>query len=109
MAADTPWFYSFLTFDPVKAMAATRAPVLIVQPELDAQVQPYHADNLAGYARNRKGDKVLVDVVKVPGVNHILVPAKTGEVAEYSTLGPDARVSPQVTSAITTFLAKAMK
>ena len=107
--ADTPWFYSFLTFDPKKAMEATRAPVLIVQGELDTQVQPYHADNLAEFARGRKGDKVPVEVVKVPGVNHILVAAKTGEVSEYATLGSDAKVSTQVTSAIAAFLSKAMK
>jgi hypothetical protein len=46
--------------------------------------------------------------VKVPGVNHLLVPAKTGDVAEYASLGPDATVSPQVTRAIATFLSKAM-
>ena len=107
--ADTPWFYSFLTFDPEKAIADTRAPVLIVQGELDTQVQPYHADQLAEFARARKGDKVAVEVVKVPGVNHILVPAKTGDVSEYATLGPDATVSPQVISAIAGFLTKEMK
>jgi pimeloyl-ACP methyl ester carboxylesterase len=107
--ADTPWFYSFLTFDPAKAMANTRQPVLIVQGELDTQVQPYHADTLAELARARRGDKVAVELVKVPGVNHILVPAKTGEVSEYATLGPDARVSPQVTSAIVSFLTSNMK
>jgi pimeloyl-ACP methyl ester carboxylesterase len=106
--ADTPWFYSFLTFDPAKAMADTRQPLLIVQGELDTQVQPYHADKLAEFARARKGDKVPVEVVKVPGVNHLLVPAKTGDVSEYATLGSDAKVSPQITSAIATFLAKVM-
>ena len=107
--ADTPWFYSFLTFDPMKAIAETRQPVLIVQGEIDTQVQAYHADKLAEYARARKGDKVAVEVVKVPGVNHILVPAKTGDVAEYASLGPDAKVSPAVTSAIATFLKKVMQ
>jgi pimeloyl-ACP methyl ester carboxylesterase len=107
--ADTPWFYSFLTFDPMRAIAETRQPVLIVQGELDTQVQPYHADRLAEYARARKGDKVPVEVVKVPGVNHILVPAKTGEVAEYASLGSDSKVSTQVTSAIAAFLTKVMQ
>jgi pimeloyl-ACP methyl ester carboxylesterase len=107
--ADTPWFYSFLMFNPAKAMAETRQPLLIVQGELDTQVQPYHADKLAAFARERKGDKVAVEVVKVPGVNHILVPAKTGDVAEYASLGPDAKVSPQITSAIARFLTTVMK
>jgi hypothetical protein len=105
--ADTPWFYSFLTFDPKKAMGDTRQPVLIVQGELDVQVQAYHADNLAQLARARRGD-ALVEVVKVPGVNHLLVPAKTGDVSEYATLGQDAQVSPQVTKAIAGFMLKAL-
>ena len=108
-AADTPWFYSFLTFDPEKAMNETRQPVLIVQGELDTQVMPHHADKLAEMARDRKGAKVAVEVVKVPGVNHLLVPAKTGDVTEYSTLGSDAKVSPQVTGAVATFLTKVLK
>ena len=106
--ADTPWFYSFLTFNPQRAMNETRQPVLIVQGELDMQVQPYHADRLAEYARARGRTKVAVEVVKVPGVNHLLVPAKTGDVSEYGMLGADARVSPQVTSAIASFMAKEM-
>jgi uncharacterized protein len=108
-AADTPWFYSFLTFDPAKAMNDTRQPVLIVQGELDVQVQPHHADKLAEMARERRGSKVAIEVVKVPGVNHLLVPAKTGDVTEYGSLGPDARVSPEATSAVAAFLTKVLK
>jgi pimeloyl-ACP methyl ester carboxylesterase len=105
--ADTPWFYSFLTFDPKKAMADTRQPVLIVQGELDTQVQPHHADRLAELARARR-TKAAVEVVNVPGVNHLLVPAKTGDVSEYATLGQDVQVSPQVTKAIADFMLKAL-
>jgi pimeloyl-ACP methyl ester carboxylesterase len=105
--ADTPWFYSFLTFDPRKAMNETRQPVLIVQGELDTQVMPYHADQLAEFARARR-TKAAVEVVKVPGVNHLLVPAKTGDVSEYGTLGESAAVSKQITSAIAAFMSKAL-
>ncbi len=105
--ADTPWFYSFLTFDPRKAMNDTRQPVLIVQGELDTQVQPYHADKLAEFARARR-TKAVVEIVKVPAVNHLLVPAKTGDVSEYGMLGTDAKVSTQVTSAIAAFMTKAL-
>ncbi len=103
--ADTPWFYSFLTFNPQKAMNETRAPVLIVQPELDVQVQPYHADKLAEFARARR-TKAAVEVIKVPGVNHLLVPAKTGEISEYASLGADAQVAKPITAAIAAFMAK---
>jgi pimeloyl-ACP methyl ester carboxylesterase len=107
--ADTPWFYSFLTFSPQKAMDNTRQPVVIVQGELDTQVLPHHADKLGVMARERKGDKAVVEVVKVPGVNHLLVPAQTGDVSEYNSLGPDAKVAPEVTSAIANFLTKVLK
>jgi pimeloyl-ACP methyl ester carboxylesterase len=106
--ADTPWFYSFLTFDPARAMKDTRQPVLIVQGELDTQVQPYHADKLLEFAKARKTE-ATAEVVKVPGVNHLLVPAKTGEVTEYPQLGPDAKVAPQVGAAIAAFMTKALR
>jgi pimeloyl-ACP methyl ester carboxylesterase len=107
-AANTPWFYSFLTFDPMRAMNETRQPVLVVQGELDTQVQPYHADKLADFARVRK-TKTDVELVKVPGINHLLVPAKTGDVSEYGTLGADSTVSPAVTQAIAQFMTKSLR
>jgi hypothetical protein len=106
--ADTSWFFSFLTFNPQRAMNDTRQPVLIVQGELDTQVQPYHADKLADIARARRS-KAAVEVVKVPGINHLLVAAKTGDVSEYSSLGPNAQVSTQVTSAIAAFMTRALQ
>jgi hypothetical protein len=46
-----------------------------------------------------------VEVVVVRGVNHLLVPAITGEVSEYGTL-PDRNVSKDVTTAIGDWLKK---
>lgn len=105
--ADTPWFLSFLAFDASKAMKDVRQPILIVQGELDTQVSPHHADALAEQARARK-NKVDVQVVKVPGVNHLFVPAKTGEVSEYPSLGSDAKVSAAMTTAIADWMKKTM-
>ena len=104
--AETPWFQSYLSFDPARPIKDVRQPILIVQGELDTQVLPYHADKLAELARARK-HKTTVDVVKVPGVNHLLVPATTGEVDEYASL-TDAKVSTAVTSAIAVWLAKTL-
>jgi pimeloyl-ACP methyl ester carboxylesterase len=106
--ADTPWFYSFLTFDPARAMRDTRQPVLIVQGELDTQVKPHHADKLAEFARARKTE-ATTEVVKVPGVNHLLVAAKTGEVAEYATLGSGAKIAPQVGASIAAFMTRSLR
>ena len=41
--------------------------------------------------------------MKVPGVNHLLVPANTGEVDEYGRL-TDRHVSPAVTTALISWL-----
>jgi fermentation-respiration switch protein FrsA (DUF1100 family) len=88
-------------------MRDVRQPVLIVQGELDTQVPLQHADRLAELARARKR-KAAVEVVKIPGVNHLLVPAKTGEVNEYGVL-PDKTVSSVATTAIATWLAQHMR
>jgi pimeloyl-ACP methyl ester carboxylesterase len=104
--AETPWFESYLTFDPARYMKDVRQPVLIVQGELDAQVLPHHADKLGELARARKR-KVSVEVVKVPGVNHLLVPAKTGAVDEYLSLSNE-KVASVVSSSVSLWLAKTL-
>jgi pimeloyl-ACP methyl ester carboxylesterase len=102
--ADTPWFRSFLAFDPATVVAHLRQPILIVHGELDQRVPPQHADKLAELARARK--KVppeSVRVVKLPGVNHLLVPAQTGEITEYGNLAGRS-VSPELGAATVEFL-----
>jgi pimeloyl-ACP methyl ester carboxylesterase len=106
-AADTPWFQSFLAFDPARVMRDVRQPVLVVQGELDTQVLPYHADRLAELARARKR-KVAVDVVKIPGLNHLLVPAQTGPVDEYPMLA-DKQVSTLATTTIAKWMAEHLR
>ena len=103
-AADSPWFQSFLAFDPARVMKDVKQPLLIVQGDLDTQVQAHHADKLAELARARK-QKATVDVVKIPGINHLLVPAKTGEVDEYAVL-TEKRVASAATAAVGTWMAK---
>ena len=104
--ADTPYFQSVLTFDPEKAMKDVAQPILILQGSLDTQVPPSNADKLETFAKARK-KAGAVDVVRVPGVNHLLVPAKTGEADEYARLSSE-RVSPDVISALTTWLSKTL-
>jgi alpha-beta hydrolase superfamily lysophospholipase len=103
-AAETPWFQSYLAFDPARVMRDVRQPVLIVHGALDAEIPAYHAEKLAALARARKR-KVSADVTSVPGLNHLLLPATTGEVDEYLSL-PDKKVSPAATGAISAWLAK---
>jgi len=102
--ADTPWFRSWLLFDPAETMKKVKQPILILQGSLDTQIPPAQADKLEALSRARKGlGPTATRKMIVPGVNHLLVPARTGEVDEYATLG-SASVSPDVTSAIVDWL-----
>jgi pimeloyl-ACP methyl ester carboxylesterase len=105
-AAETPWFQSYLAFDPARVMKDVRQPVLIVQGALDTEVAPHHAEKLAALARARKR-KTAVDVAALPGLNHLFVPATTGDVDEYVVL-PEKKVSPAATAAIGTWLTKVL-
>lgn len=104
--AETPWFQSYLTYDAARVMKDVEQPVLVVQGQLDAQVPPDNADKLEALAKTRKKNPGI-DVVKVPGVNHLLVPATTGEADEYARLG-NVQVSPAVTDAIAAWLKKTL-
>ena len=100
--ADTPWFKSFLSYDPADVMKRVRQPVLIVQGDLDKQVFPHHADKLGELARQRNR-KVASEVVHLPGVNHLLVRATTGEVSEYGDLR-EKTIVPEIAPRIADFV-----
>jgi alpha-beta hydrolase superfamily lysophospholipase len=100
--ANTPWFRSFLSFNPEVAMKRVRQPVLVLQGLLDMQVPPLNADRFEQMVPRLKRKQPMT-VVRVPGVNHLLVPAKTGETSEYSTL-MDARISPAIVEALVSWL-----
>jgi pimeloyl-ACP methyl ester carboxylesterase len=103
-AVDTPEFQTLLTNDPAKVVPEVRQPLLILQGMLDTHVDPTNADRLLELAKARK-NAPPVDIVKVPGVNHLLVPATSGEEDEYASL-PDKHVSRSVTQALVEWLQK---
>ena len=103
--ADTAWFRSLLAYDPGTVMDDFDAPMLIVHGELDREVPVAHAERLAALARS--GDSESVALVTVRGVNHLLIPAVTGTVAEYATL-TDRVVSTDVTTTVVDWLTKTL-
>jgi pimeloyl-ACP methyl ester carboxylesterase len=102
--ADTPWFQSLLSYNPARVLEDVRAPMLFVHGQLDRQVDVSHLDKLAALART-ESDSEAVAVVSDRGVNHLLVPAQTGAVAEYGSL-TDRNVSRDVTTAVNDWLTK---
>jgi fermentation-respiration switch protein FrsA (DUF1100 family) len=76
-----------------------------VHGELDKEVLPHHSKRLTEAANTRK--KVApATFVSLPGLNHLLVPAKTGDTSEYLLL-PEKRISPEVARAVADWLATA--
>jgi pimeloyl-ACP methyl ester carboxylesterase len=107
--ADTPWFRSLLAFNPAVVVHDLKQPILVVHGELDRQVFAWQADRLGELARARKGAAAnrTVTVVRLPGVNHLLAPATTGEADEYPKLA-DKNVSKDVLSTVTGWLQKTL-
>jgi pimeloyl-ACP methyl ester carboxylesterase len=102
--ADTPWFQSLLAFDPARVVEDVGQPLLFVHGELDREIPVAHTERLSALAQ-KNSDSESIELVVVRGVNHLLVPAVTGEEREYGTL-PDRHVSKDVTTAVTNWLTK---
>jgi len=92
--ADTPWFQSFLAFDPAKVVKDVRQPILVIQAELDRQVPRRMA--IACWPREGAQEGSRGRARHHPGINHLLVPAKTGEVSEYGTSATSRSAQPSL-------------
>ena len=103
-SADTPLFKSWLLFDPAAILPKIHRPLLILQGALDTEMPVAHADRLEELAR-RRSTSAAGDTRKVilPGINHLLAAARTGEVEEYASL-QSKDVSSEVTAAIAGWL-----
>jgi PAS domain S-box-containing protein len=81
------------------------------RPSLESQPVVFtdlRADNLESLSRGRnKLPATHTKKVVIPGVNHLLVPATTGSVSEYSSLSA-LTVAPEVSSTLTDWLATAL-
>ena len=102
--ADTPLFQSLLAYNPATVVDDVRQPMLFVHGELDRQVPVAHLERMATLARATSKSK-SIEVVSVRGINHLLVPAATGEVSEYTTL-TDRTVSQEVKTALGAWLTR---
>ena len=101
--ADTPWFRSFLEFEPERVVRRTRQPVLIVHGKLDRQIPVAHADRLAEMLEARRRREATLEVARLPGIDHRLLDASAGAIDEYSQL-LDRRVSSEVITALTDWM-----
>jgi pimeloyl-ACP methyl ester carboxylesterase len=106
--ADTPWFRSWLQYDPAELIRRMDQPILVLHGALNTEVPPAHASEIEklGLAR-RNRPATHTRTVVVPGVNHLMLQAKTGAVDEYATLEPRV-IASELSTALTQWLATAL-
>jgi hypothetical protein len=97
----SPWMRFFVLHDPAPALAKVRCPVLALGAELDLQVLPEQNLPAIEAALKRGGNKD-VTVVRLPGLNHLLQPAKTGLPAEYAQI--ETTMAPAALDTIATWI-----
>lgn len=103
MATLTPWMRSFMLVDPAADFERVRCPVLALNGELDLQVDP--EGNLGAMrAALARGGNTDVEIVRLPGLNHLFQEAKTGHPSEYGQIRET--FSPKALAVMTDWLEK---
>jgi len=82
---NTPWFRYFLTYDPASALRRVTCPVLAINGQLDLQVPPKQNLPAIRSALESSGN-TRIEVVELPGLNHLFQTAKTGSPTEYAQI-----------------------
>lgn len=82
----SPLFRDSLSFDPKTALSQLRQPALVIYGDLDLQTHPESHLSLVRQALE-ESESPETSFHVLPGVNHLLQPAKTGHPAEYSQIG----------------------
>lgn len=84
-AVSSPWMKFFLDFDPASALVKVRCPVLATFGGLDVQV-PTAANRAAMERTFAASGLKAYRIEEFPKANHLYQEARTGAVAEYTTL-----------------------
>jgi alpha-beta hydrolase superfamily lysophospholipase len=90
---DTAWWHFFIVYDPAKDLSHVKCSVLAIDGSKDTQVDA--KSNLARIREilTKNGNKDF-ETKELPGLNHLLQTATTGDVSEYEkiseTMSPDA-------------------
>jgi uncharacterized protein len=99
----SPWFRSFLDYDPVPALEKIKCPLLALNGEKDLQVPPKQNLSLIQKALQDAGNKDF-QTRELPGLNHLFQHCQTGSPAEYGPI--EETIAPEVLQAIADWLQK---
>ena len=94
----TPWFNTFVALNPMEFLKKTKCPVLAINGDKDTQVN--------GPANLGVIEKTIpkAEIHLMPGLNHLMQHADTGEMSEYSQISET--ISPEVLEIIADFINK---
>jgi pimeloyl-ACP methyl ester carboxylesterase len=97
----TPWLRFFFTYDPATDLSKVTCPVLAINGEKDVQVNAKANLDAVKTILTKSGNKDF-EVKELPGLNHLLQDAKTGNVSEYEEI--EETMSPQALNIISTWI-----
>ncbi|MBF6354813.1 alpha/beta fold hydrolase [Nocardia higoensis] len=95
----TPYYASFVTYDPAPALSALRIPVLALYGGKDLQVLTSQNERPA---RDLLAANPAATVHVFPEANHLMQPATTGSLEEYAAI--ETTIDPQVLTYVTDWL-----
>ncbi|TDO24538.1 alpha/beta hydrolase [Pedobacter duraquae] len=101
-----PWYRYFIQYDAPKTIGAIKVPILAINGDKDLYVA---ADsNLANWkSYAAAGGNNNVTTIKMPGLNHLLLPCQTCDAAEYTKI--QSGVSPEVLAIIKNWIDKTIR
>ncbi|WP_232663481.1 alpha/beta hydrolase family protein [Pseudonocardia sp. TRM90224] len=94
----SPYFASFLLYDPAQALAALSVPVLAFYGDKDVQVPATQSEPVL---RTLLAPNPQATIRTFAGLNHLMQPAQTGGVTEYQTI--ETTIAPEVLDLVTTW------
>jgi pimeloyl-ACP methyl ester carboxylesterase len=99
--AVTPWYRSFVRYNPHAVLAKVACPVLALNGSTDVQVAA--KENLGAIGKAlREGGNADVTVKELAGLNHLFQHSETGAIAEYGQI--QETFAPQALAEISTWL-----
>ncbi len=99
----TPWFRSFLAFDPAESLRLLRVPVLAIFGERDLQVPPKDTLPAIRSAIEEAGNNDAT-IKEMPALNHLFQTCETGALSEYGLI--EETISPAALELVTTWIRK---
>ena len=76
------WLRFFISYDPATGLSKVKCPVLAINGEKDTQVNATENLGRIKTVLTKSGNKDF-EVEAIPGLNHLLQTAHTGDVSEY--------------------------